>query len=527
MRYLFNFSLANCLAMLFTYTAFSQSVVPIIPFPNQVVMQKGNLELSKGLFIKGNSNYKDYLRKTLKDEFQLEFISDNKGIELQLSVSSDKKKSAEAYTLDIKPKMIKIQASDEAGIFYGIQSLRQLLLANHKQLPLLSIEDSPAFKWRSYMLDEARYFHGKETVKQLLDEMALLKMNKFHWHLTNDAGWRIEIKAFPLLTSVGSKRDSSQINDAGKKWKSTLSDRKEHSGFYTQEDIKEIITYASERQIDIIPEISMPGHSSAAIASYPFLGVSKKAIKVPTNFGVLSAVLDVSDSKVADFYHQVLKEVALLFPSNYIHIGGDEVKFDEWKASKSVESYMKKHEINNHYDLHVHFTNEIAKFVGDSLNKKIIGWNEILGKNVHEWAKEENASKSLSKNTIVQFWKGEAKDLLYGIDKGYEVINSDHKYTYLDYSYKQIDLSKAYNFNPIPAGLGQNQQKLVIGLGAQMWSEWTPTAKDIAYQTYPRIAAYAETGWTAQENKNYERFNKSIKNLLKHWIAKGYYTNRP
>src|SRR5690606_35442658 len=216
----------------------------------------------------------------------------------------------------ISRNKIEIKASAEAGIFYGIQSLNQLLLTS-SEIPLVSIKDEPAFKWRSFMLDDARYFHGKDVVKKLLDEMALLKMNRFHWHLTNDAGWRIEIKAFPLLTQIGSKRDSTQINDNGKKWKSEISDHQPHSGFYTQEDIKEILAYAAERQIAIIPEISMPGHASAAIASYPFLGTSKQPIKVPTRFGVESAVLDVSDERVKLFIHQVLKEVSELFPSPY------------------------------------------------------------------------------------------------------------------------------------------------------------------------------------------------------------------
>src|SRR5690606_19914079 len=255
------------------------------------------------------------------------------------------------YELDVKKNGVEIKAVSEAGIFYGIQSLKQLLL-HSKQIPLLSIQDEPSFKWRSFMLDEARYFQGKETVKKLLDDMALLKLNKFHWHLTNDAGWRIQIKSFPLLTEIGSKRDSSQINDNGKKWKSTVTDHREHGGFYTQEEIKEIIAYAAERQIDIIPEISMPGHVSAAVASYPFLGTTKKPIKVPVYFGVVSAVLDVADPQAISFVHQILREVAQLFPSDYIHIGGDEVKFDQWKQSKAIQQYMQESKIENYYDLH-------------------------------------------------------------------------------------------------------------------------------------------------------------------------------
>src|SRR5690606_32376126 len=222
-----------------------------IPYPNQVEIKGGTVDLARGARVTGASKYKPYLQKMLTMEFDLPA---NKGIAIKLTVKPHKNSNPEAYALEIKKSGIEINAVSETGIFYGIQSLKQLLL-QAKQVPLLSIQDEPAFKWRSFMLDEARYFQGKETVKKLLDDMALLKLNKFHWHLTNDAGWRIEIKAFPLLTEIGSKRDSSQINDSGKKWKSTLTDHREHSGFYTQKEIKEIIAYAAERQIEIIPEI--------------------------------------------------------------------------------------------------------------------------------------------------------------------------------------------------------------------------------------------------------------------------------
>ncbi|MFD1630265.1 beta-N-acetylhexosaminidase [Pseudopedobacter beijingensis] len=508
------------LFLLISNVVFAQNEIAIIPYPNDVELKTGKTDLQKGVFITGNSEQKVYLKKILKDSGISE-QNGKKGIQIDLLQTSTMSGNPEGYELSVSKGKIAVKAATETGVFYGIQSLRQLLLKS-SEIPWLTIKDAPAFKWRSFMLDDARYFQGKETVKKLLDEMALLKMNRFHWHLTNDAGWRIEIKAYPLLTQIGAKRDSSQINDNGKKWKSEISDHKAHSGFYTQNDIKEIINYAAERQITIIPEISMPGHTSAAIASYPFLGTTKQQIKVPTRFGVESAVLDVSDQRVYQFIHQVLKEVSELFPSQYIHIGGDEVKFDQWKNSSSIQQYMSKHGIKNYYDLHVYFTNEVSKFVEDSLGKRIIGWNEVLGKNVHEWANEENANTALSKKAIVQFWKGDAKDLLFGIDKGYEIINSDHRYTYLDYTYKQIDLKKAYGFNPIPEGLNAEQQKLVIGLGAQMWGEWTPTFKEVSYQTFPRIAAYAESGWTNPKNKNFKRFEEHIQYLVKYWRMKNY-----
>jgi hexosaminidase len=502
----------------FVNTAFAQQAqIPIIPYPNQVDIGDGKLDFSKGYKLSGNSNQKEVFTATLS-EFDIN--KSNKGIKVSL-VIDEKLANAEGYEMTIGKGKVAIKAASEQGVFYGIQSLKQLLM-NSKLVPFVYIKDQPAFRWRSFMLDEARHFQGKETVKKLLDDMALLKMNRFHWHLTNAAGWRIEIKSYPLLTVIGSKRDSTQINDEGKKSRSEKFRAEEYSGFYTQEEIKEVIAYAKERHITIIPEVTMPGHTAAAVASYPFLGVTKKKISVPVKFGVLKTVADVTDERTIKFFHDVLKEVSALFPSEYIHIGGDEVKFDEWKESAAVQAYMAKNGIKNFYDLQVNFTNGISKYVADSLNKRIIGWNEILGKNVHEWSKDDNSNTTLNKSAIVQFWKGAKEDLLLGIEEGHEVINSNHSFTYLDYNYKQISLKKAYEFNPIPEGLSPQQQKLIIGTGTQMWTEWTPTNKEIEYQVYPRLAAYAEIGWTNQSTRDYERFEENITNLLAYWKEKNY-----
>lgn len=502
------------------FSGYLQPIVPITPYPNKVTIKEGALDLSRGVQVSGDSKYTDYLTDLLAENFE---IKSKSNLIISLSLDNDFPiDNQEAYTLKVNEEGINIRSKTESGIFYGIQSLRQLLL-NSTEIPLIDIEDKPKFSWRSYMLDEARYFQGEETVKQILDDMALLKLNKFHWHLTNDSGWRVEIESFPLLTQIGSVRDSSQINDNGKKWKSKTSDRKEHKGYYTQKEIKEIIRYAEERQITIIPEISMPGHMSAAIASYPMLGVTKEKVVVPTNFGVVNEVLDVSSPAANDFIHKVLFEISELFPSPYIHIGGDEVKYDHWAQSESINSFMRENKIDSYRDLQVYFTNTVSQFVEKELGKQIIGWNEILGRNVHEWASDNNANTTLSENAIVQFWKGTAEDLLFGIENGHKVINSDHTNTYLDYTYEQIPLKKSYSFSPIPKGLKKNKADQVIGLGAQMWGEWTPTKKEIDYQTYPRIAAYAEVGWTNEHVKNYKRFEENLKVLLDFWKKKGYY----
>jgi len=368
------------------------------------------------------------------------------------------------------------------------------------------------------MLDEGRYFQGKEVVKYILNEMAHLKMNVFHWHLTDDAGWRIEIKKYPLLTQIGSKRDSTQINYQGKKWGSEVFDGVPHRGFYTQDDIKEIVAYAENLNIKIVPEIAMPGHASAAIASYPFLGSSKQPIKVPEKFGVGKDIFNPASPKTITFIQDVLKEVSDLFPGDIIHTGGDEVKYDQWKTNEDVKYLMKKNQLENYGDLQLHFTNNISNYINSVIGKRMMGWNEIMGNNLHNWGNnDDNATTKLSKNAIIHFWKGGLENLKIAIDAGHDLVNSDHNYTYLDYTYEQIDLNKAYGFNPIPEGLTKEEAEQILGLGTQMWGEWTPTKKEVYSQTFPRIAAYAETGWTLTNNKNYKRFKSSLTLLFKKW----------
>jgi hexosaminidase len=437
-----------------------------------------------------------------------------------LKLKKNEASKPEAYRLEIQRSGIEISASAEKGLFYGVQTLRQLV--KNGSTPCLVIEDEPRFEWRACMLDEARWFQGTGTVKKLLDEMALLKLNTFHWHLTNDAGWRIEIDGYPLLTEVGAIRDSTQINDNGKKWASTTYDGKPHRGFYTKDRIREIIAYAAERYIDIVPEVSMPGHASAAVAAYPWLGTVKEPIEVPTAFGVVATVFNPADERVTDFLHEVLTQVAELFPSDVIHIGGDEVKYDQWQNSPEITAYMKEHGLKTYSDVQVNFTNDMSGFIEKNLHRRMMGWNEILGKNVHEWSSAQNSTAKLSKSAIIHFWKGEAPDFRYAIDQGHQVVNSSHGYTYLDYTYGQISLSKAYHFEPVPDGLTEDEERQILGLGCQMWGEWTPSNLEVEYQTYPRLAAYAEVGWSTKENRDYTRFRENIAPLMARWKALGY-----
>lgn len=427
----------------------------------------------------------------------------------------------EGYQLEVASGKVNITANSSAGILNGVQTLRQIIKEKDGKYVIqrARISDYPAFSWRAVMLDEGRYFKGKEVVKDLLDNMAELKMNTFHWHLTNDQGWRIEIKKYPKLTEVGAFRDSSEINHFG----SDIYDGKPHGGFYTQEDIKEIVDYASKRHITIVPEISMPGHASAAIASYPWLGTSGKQIKVPGKFGVHYEVLNVSDPKVLQFLDDVTNEVIALFPGQVFHIGGDEVKYDQWKASPAIRSYMAKKGLKTPAELQIYFTNEISNMLA-SKGKRMMGWNEITGDKLHEYQSSEDTkdvAQELAKGTIVHFWKGDPALIKKTIDKGYDVVNSYHVYTYVDYNYESIPLSKAYSFNPVPEGLSPEEQARVLGLGCQMWGEFIPTVESMNRLLYPRIAAYAETGWTGTDKKDYNRFLNSLNYFSEKWATEG------
>ncbi|MBJ2176506.1 beta-N-acetylhexosaminidase [Aureibaculum sp. A20] len=435
---------------------------------------------------------------------------------------------AEGYELIVTPKKITIKANDQAGYFYGVQTLKQLLSKEVSPetnttkylVPSLTIQDSPRFKWRAYMLDESRYFHGEEFVKEILDQMALLKMNTFHWHLVDDAGWRVEIKKYPLLTKVGGFRKDSEIDT----WKSGKTSGEPHGGFYTQEQIKSIVAYAATKNINVVPEIEMPGHSSAAIAAYTWLGTAGIDIDVPIKFGRLYDNYDVTNPKVIEFLKDVLTEVFELFPSEVIHIGGDEVGYKVWEDSKHVQAYMKENNINSPADLQIQFTNTISKFIEEN-GRRMMGWNEIMGKNIHKGFEEKKNDKeaetALAKNVVVHFWKGDVALATDAAKKGYGIVNSLHSNTYLDYNYEGISLEKAYGFNPIPEGLEEKYYKNIYGLGCQMWSEWTPTNKDVERQTFPRIAAYAEVGWTALENKDFESFKIALKKMQLHWDSLG------
>ena len=499
----------------------SAQELSVVPMVNEVEYFDGSLMLPERVSISAPSILKNeagLLEEYLKSGFRVQQVDRKKAaatVILRIDPALCFPEGKGGYVLHVSDK-IDISSNTSEGVFNGIQTLRQLLNTDNGKLSVrrLKIKDAPSFSWRAFMLDEARAFKGKEVVKYLLDEMARLKLNVFHWHLTDDQGWRIEIKKYPRLTQIGGVRDSTQIGG----YKGMTYDGVPHTGFYTQQEIKEIVAYARKRHITIIPEIEMPGHASAAIAAYPWLGASKKQIKVPCYFGVQYELFDVASDSLHRFMSDVLDEVIALFPAPVLHIGGDEVKYNQWNESKSIQNYMMKNAIQTPTELQVHFINRISHLL-QSKGRRMMGWNDITGNRIHEYHSFDDTAvkEKLAKGTVVQFWKGDLDLIRQTASEGYDIVNSYHYMTYLDYDYQKISLEKAYSFNPIPEGLDAPLQKHVIGLGCQMWGEEIMSTQRMYDLIFPRIAAYAENGWTHSSRKDYARFTQSIRCLEKFW----------
>ncbi len=420
----------------------------------------------------------------------------------------------EAYQLKVTNHSINI-SGERSGVFYGVQSLLQLIHENGRQLsvPVVTIDDAPNFAYRGLMLDVGRHFFDIDEIKKILDVMASLKLNRFHWHLTDDQGWRLEIKKYPKLTSISAWRDSSIIGGYGD-FKPFIYDGQRSGGFYTQDQAREVVKYAAERNIVVIPEIEMPGHSTAVLAAYPELGNGTGPYKVAGYGGVFYTIYNPGEPTFK-FLEDVLTEVMAIFPSKYIHIGGDEVPKDEWKNSPFAQLVIKDNHLKNEEELQSWFISRIEKFLNKN-GRNLIGWDEIL-------------EGGLSPNATVMSWRGEQG----GIDaakQGHDVIMSPGGYMYIDHAQAKdhtteplaiggfLPLDVVYNYSPRPAALTPDQQKHILGVQANMWTEYIATDNKLEYMLFPRVAALAEVGWTKSENKDYKNFSENrlpifLKNL--------------
>lgn len=428
---------------------------------------------------------RNYVEQTLRETgFSPIFVDKRKKADLVFRLNKTPlNNDDEAYRLAVQSpdskKQIVARADAKEGLLYALQTLRQLAQQENGTVvvPSCVITDAPAFPWRAFMLDESRHFHGMAAVKDLLDEMARLKLNTFHWHLVDDPGWRIEIKKYPLLTERGSKRDFSHMDITPEGWDSLHPERT----YYTQDEIREVVRYAADRGIRIIPEIEVPGHASASILAYPWIGSTSRR----EGKAVTGDLYDVTDPKVEAFLHDILDEVIGLFPSKIVHIGGDEANYVHWKNSPEIMAFMKENGLPTCTDLQVWAINRMSKYLA-SKGCRMIGWNEITGETVREGI-QASQSEQLAPGTIVQFWDGDVSLVNKAIAKGYDVVNSNRFFTYVDYAYEVTPFEKAYSFDPIPEGLAEKDKKKILGLGCQMWGEYTPTLERVYYQTYPRI----------------------------------------
>lgn len=412
-----------------------------------------------------------------------------------IEVVYDAQQPAEGYRLDIASDTIRIEASSDAGALYGMQSLRVMAqwdsASPKDKLECALIEDYPQFGWRGLLLDEGRHFFGESTVKKLLDLMSMHKLNVLHWHLTDDQGWRVEIKKYPLLTEIGSKRSESQIH--GWKKKVSDSDHTPHSGFYTQEQLKEIVAYADALGIMIVPEIDMPAHFAAAFAAYGSLACRDKKVDVPWYFGgnypMSQGITDwnrsacIGNPATMDFIHTVIDEISEIFPAPYFHIGGDEAPMEEWKTCPKCQALMKKEGLANVQQLQAYFINSVQKYVA-SKGKRLIGWNEVLKGNM------------LDNSVIVQYWtvQPDAKVKKH-LQSGGEVILSKHQYFYFDMPFGQYPLANAYRFQPYFGGVTKENISQVKGVEGAAWTEWIADAKKLEFQLFPRFEALSEVAW--------------------------------
>jgi len=408
----------------------------------------------------------------------------------------------EGYNLSVTPESVRVEAGDPAGFFYAVQTLRQLspdACATGKlgdAFPAVEISDSPRYHWRGLLLDECRHFFGAKEVKRLLDQMAFYKMNVLHWHLTDDQGWRIEIDAYPDLAKYGSKRPATW------KWggKKGRNDGKPYGPFfYTKAQIREILDYAAKRHISIMPEIEMPGHSYAVVSVYPELYCEgQKKIEgrgAATKTGVFREVVCPSNPKVYEFYEKVLDEVCELFPSQYIHVGGDEVPRKNWKTCPRCQAFMKKHGMKNEAGLQSYFTEHFTKYLSKK-GRRAIGWDEIL-------------EGGIPKETMVMSWRG-AKGGIKAASAGHDVVMTPNTHCYFDYTYKRIPTEKAYMFNPC-AGIPADKQSHVLGGQCNNWTERTPTSKSLESKIFPRLFGMAEALWTAPQKRDYKEFETRAK----------------
>jgi hexosaminidase len=511
--------------LLFVYTQ-GYSQLNIVPVPAEITMGKGSFKLSPSTKINLQGANLERLAGLLN-----EYLLSTAGFTLETSKTTavsdaiilqvDKKlpSVAGAYNLNSTTGSVTISAETEAGILNGIQTLIQMI-PQHKAMPMMipyvSIKDYPRFAYRGMHLDVARHFFPVSFIKKYIDYLAAYKFNTFHWHLTDDQGWRIEIKKYPRLTSIGGYRNGTIIG----RYPGKGNDSNYYGGFYTQEQIKEVVQYASDRYIDVIPEIEMPGHASAAIAAYPQLSCfqeedtkilkstpwagSRNGKQVQQTWGVFEDVFNPSEYTF-NFLQDVLDEVMVLFPSKYVHIGGDECPKESWKRSEFCQQLIKDKNLKDEHGLQSYFIQRIEKYI-NSKGKKIIGWDEIL-------------EGGLAPNATVMSWRGEQGGI-EAARQNHDVIMTPGTHCYFDHSQSKnedsvtigsyLPVEKVYSYEPIPAVLSATQAKFIMGAQANLWTEYVKNPSKVEYMIFPRMIALSEVLWSPKTKRNWKDFERRL-----------------
>lgn len=533
MRLTFNF----IILMLAVSIGFAQQPLNLVPYPAEVKQSQGLYALNNKLtlsssFPENDNRVINYLKDQLKKLYNidLEVVGKNSAADIVLFPTRMETGGGIAYRLNVNEKGVRIEANFDISAFYAVQTFLQLLHPNpdaKTEIPFVEIYDYPRFTYRGMHLDVARHFFPLDFVKKYIDYLAFHKINTFHWHLTEDQGWRIEIKKYPKLTTIGAWRNGTIIG----RYPGKGNDNIPYGGFYTQEEIKEIVSYAKDRFIDVIPEIELPGHSSAAIAAYPELScfpkkptaipanmISAKSIEEQSNgriklvqetWGVFDDVYCAGKENTFRFIENVMDEVLALFPSKYIHVGGDECPKTHWKKCPACQKRMKENKLKDEHELQSYFIQRVEKYL-NSKGRILIGWDEIL-------------EGGLAPNAVVMSWRGE-KGGIEAAKQNHDVIMSPGNPVYFDHTQSQNEdsvtiggynpIEKVYAYEPVPRELNEQQAKHVLGAQANVWTEYMKNSKKVEYMIFPRMAALSEVLWSPKKNRDWEDFEKRLPSQL-------------
>ena len=515
--------------------------IALTPQPAHLTVKDGRFEFGNQLKAKVTPYQGDSIRmvfesfkKELQEATGIKVSSTQKEAKARIILDLNPQLPAEAYKLNVSKKQVRIEASRPAGFYYALQTLKQLMPRNvmagvatsdHSQwsLPSVEIEDAPRFEWRGFMLDEGRHFFGKDEIKRVIDMMAIYKMNRFHWHLTEDQGWRIEIKKYPKLTETGAWRNSKVLAYGDVK-----PDGERYGGFYTQKDIKEIVAYAKKKFIEIIPEIDIPGHSQAAVAAYPeFLACDpENKHEVWLQQGISTDVINVANPKAMQFAKEVIDELTELFPFNYIHLGGDECPTNKWQKNDECKKLLSEIGSSNFRDLQIYFYKQLKDYIATKpadQQRQLIFWNEVLHGN----------TSILGNDITIMAWIGANAAAKQAAEQGMNTILSPQIPYYINRKQSKLPtepmsqghgtetVEAVYNYQPLK-DVDAALQPYYKGVQANFWTEWVTEPSVLEYLMLPRLAAVAEAGWTPQEKRNYEDFKERIRKDAELYDLKGW-----